>query len=85
MCVHSYLTFAFFLLSRTGLNGSLSSAEAKSVCVIRLLSKFVLAGSSLAGAEFSERRVCIAASLLHMRVCSGEEGGRHEELSCLFT
>ena len=52
MCVHSYLTFAFFLLGQTGLNGSLSNAEAKSVCVIGLLSKLVLAGSSLAVAEF---------------------------------
>lgn len=61
-----------------------SSAEAESVCVISFLSKFVLARSSLAGAEFSERRVCIAASPLYMCVCSGEEGGRHEELICLF-
>ena len=51
VCVHSYLTFAFFLLSQIGLNSSLSNAEAKSVCVIGVLSKLVLAGSSLAVAE----------------------------------
>lgn len=66
MCVHSYLTFAFFLLSQIGLNGSLSNAEAKSVCVIGLLSKLVLAGSSLAVAEFRGQEGAHCS-------CSGEE------------
>ena len=63
VCVQSYLTFAFFLLSQIGLNCSLSNAEAKSVCVIGLLSKLVLAGSSLAVAEFRAQEGAHCSSL----------------------
>ena len=85
VCVRSYLTFAFFLLSQIGLDGSLSDAEARSVCVIGLLSKLVLAGSSLAVAEFrGQEGIHCSCSAAHACLLWGKKGSRHGELGCLF-